>query len=94
MCLLHWLSPLSYLLCIDIPPGINTNLALTMYLCLSCITTVPCVQEKFGKSFDELEPHDRQKVGGTVGGELRGGQLAHPERAPEPPKVKFGEDNN
>jgi hypothetical protein len=51
-------------------------------------------QERFGVPFEELTPHDRQKVGGTVGGELRGGELAHPERAPEPPKVKFGEDNN
>ncbi|WIA15228.1 hypothetical protein OEZ85_001904 [Tetradesmus obliquus] len=50
-------------------------------------------QEMFGKSFDELEPHDRQRVGGKVGGGLRGGQLADPDRAPEPPAVKFGEDN-
>jgi hypothetical protein len=28
-----------------------------------------------------------------VGGSLRGGELADPDRAPEPPKVKFGEDN-
>ncbi len=28
-----------------------------------------------------------------VGGSLRGGQLADPDRAPEPPAVKFGEDN-
>eukprot|EP00882_Tetradesmus_deserticola_P001999 GHRQ01002145.1.p3 GENE.GHRQ01002145.1~~GHRQ01002145.1.p3 ORF type:complete len:107 (+),score=33.63 GHRQ01002145.1:58-378(+) len=50
-------------------------------------------QEMFDKSFDELEPHDRQRVGGKVGGGLRGGQLADPDRAPEPPAVKFGEDN-
>lgn len=28
-----------------------------------------------------------------VGGSLPGGGLADPDRAPEPPKVKFGEDN-
>lgn len=51
-------------------------------------------QEMFdGKSFDELEPHDRQRVGGKVGGSLRGGGLADPDRAPDPPAVKFGEDN-
>jgi hypothetical protein len=50
-------------------------------------------QEMFGKKFDELEPHDRQRVGGKVGGELRGGDLADPDRAPPPPEVKFGEDN-
>jgi hypothetical protein len=27
-----------------------------------------------------------------VGGELRGGELAEPERAPEPPVVQFGQD--
>lgn len=30
-------------------------------------------QEMFDKKFDELEPRDRQRVGGKVGGELRGG---------------------
>lgn len=50
-------------------------------------------QEMFGKPFAELEPHDRIRVGGSVGGELRGGELAEPEKAPPPPEVKFGEKN-
>jgi hypothetical protein len=28
-----------------------------------------------------------------VGGGLKGGQMADPDRAPEPPAVKFGEDS-
>lgn len=50
-------------------------------------------QKMFGKSFQELEPHDRVRVGGKVGGGVRGGDMADPDRAPEPPQVKFGEDN-
>eukprot|EP00775_Hariotina_reticulata_P008812 gene8812-8991_t len=64
-------------------------------------------QEMFGKSFAELEPHDRIRVGGkarpdsssriycngNVGGGVTGGSLAEPDRAPEAPAVKFGEDN-
>ena len=46
-----------------------------------------------GKPFDQLDAHQRVQVGGTVGGELRGGDPAEPERAPPPPDVKFGEDN-
>lgn len=33
-------------------------------------------QEKFGKSFDELEGRERQSVGGTVGGSHRKEQMA------------------
>ena len=50
-------------------------------------------QELFGKSFEECNAHERVRVGGKVGGGIRGGELAHPERAPEPPAVKFGESN-
>lgn len=50
-------------------------------------------QEKFGKKFDELEQMQKIQVGGTKGGEARGGHSAEPERAPPPPDVKFGEDN-
>ncbi|GBF90375.1 hypothetical protein Rsub_02481 [Raphidocelis subcapitata] len=48
-------------------------------------------QEMFGKSFGELEAHERVRAGGKVGGGIRGGELADPDRAPEPPA--FGEDN-
>ncbi|KIY95055.1 hypothetical protein MNEG_12907 [Monoraphidium neglectum] len=50
-------------------------------------------QEMFGKSFDECESHERVRVGGKVGGGVRGGDMADPDRAPKPPAVKFGEDN-
>eukprot|EP00877_Chromochloris_zofingiensis_P003420 jgi/Chrzof1/13079/Cz07g19020.t1 len=33
-------------------------------------------QEKFGKSFDDLEGRERQSVGGTKGGQARKEQLA------------------
>lgn len=80
--------------------------------------------QMFDSKFEELDPHDRQRVGGKVrlsvcrdrcvavnsptgtaqpsdcrtaparppvqvGGSLRGGGLAHPERAPEPPAVRL-----
>ncbi|PNH11123.1 hypothetical protein TSOC_002082 [Tetrabaena socialis] len=51
-------------------------------------------QEKFGKSFDECTAHERIQVGGVKGGQARGGHSADPDRAPPPPDVKFGEDNN
>ena len=43
----------------------------------------------YGKKFDELSTNEQRGVGGGV----RGGDLADPERAPPPPEVKFGEDN-
>jgi hypothetical protein len=46
-------------------------------------------QEHYGKSFDELSTNEQRGVGGA----LKGGDMADPERAPEPPAVKFGEDN-
>ncbi|KAG2493314.1 hypothetical protein HYH03_008449 [Edaphochlamys debaryana] len=51
-------------------------------------------QEKFSKSYEELDAHERIQVGGTKGGHARGGHSADPDRAPPPPEVKFGEDNN
>lgn len=50
-------------------------------------------QELFGKPFAELGPRDRLVVGGKVGGALRGGELAEPEKAPPEPEVAFGQKN-
>lgn len=50
-------------------------------------------QEMFGKPFDQLDAHERVRAGGKAGGSLKAGELADPSRAPEPPAVKFGEDN-
>lgn len=54
-----------------------------MYLC----TRILC--RRFGKNFSELEPHQRVQVGGSLGGSLTGGQLAHPEAAPPAPEVRL-----
>lgn len=35
-------------------------------------------RRRFGKAFDELEPHERQQVGGSIGGSLTGGQVRLP----------------
>jgi hypothetical protein len=43
----------------------------------------------YGKKFEELSTNEQRGVGGGI----RGGDLAEPERAPPPPDVKFGEDN-
>jgi len=45
-------------------------------------------QDHYGKKFDELSTNEQKGVGGS----LRGGDLADPDRAPPPPDVKFGED--
>ena len=37
----------------------------------------------------ELSTNEKKGVGGG----LRGGDMAEPEKAPPPPEVKFGEDN-
>lgn len=50
-------------------------------------------QEMHGKPFAELSPEEKIKVGGRVGGQLRGGELAEPELAPPPPEVQFAEKN-
>jgi hypothetical protein len=50
-------------------------------------------QEVYSKSFAELAPEERIRVGGMVGGQLKGGEMAYPEAAPPPPEVKFGEKN-
>ncbi|KAG2440932.1 hypothetical protein HXX76_003785 [Chlamydomonas incerta] len=50
-------------------------------------------QDKFGKSFEECDAHERIQVGGVKGGHARGGHSADPDRAPPPPEIKFGEKN-
>lgn len=45
-------------------------------------------QEQYGKKFDELSTNEQKGVGGG----LKGGMMADPERAPDPPEVKFGEN--
>jgi hypothetical protein len=50
--------------------------------------TQQAAQEMFGKPFADLEPHERVRAGGKVGGGIKGGDLADPERAPPPPDVK------
>jgi hypothetical protein len=50
-------------------------------------------QEKYGKSFEELSTDEQKAVGGVKGGSARAGHSADPERAPEPPEVKFGESS-
>lgn len=45
-------------------------------------------QDKYGKKFDELSAHERVTIGGT----LKGGEMADPGRAPPAPDVKFGEN--
>lgn len=37
---------------------------------------LPSPLQKYGKNFDELEPKERQSVGGTVGGQHRKEQMA------------------
>ncbi|EFJ43814.1 hypothetical protein VOLCADRAFT_95970 [Volvox carteri f. nagariensis] len=50
-------------------------------------------QDKFGKSFEELDAHQRIQVGGVKGGHARGGHSADPDRAPPPPEVKLYRQN-
>ncbi len=50
-------------------------------------------QELFGKPFKECESEERIKVGQHVGGQLKGGEMADPAKAPGPPPVTFGEKN-
>ncbi len=48
---------------------------------------------RYGKKFDELSTNEQRGVGGAKGGSATGGHSADPDRAPPPPEVKFGEDN-